>query len=590
MSIARKKPAVKVKKEKIAFDHTIREVYGINKTPGDIGVEIEVEFTGKVKQLAGKYWTTVQDGSLRNGLEYVLQVPVPIKDIPLALEELSKATKGGAYKFSNRCSVHVHVNVQELKLHEFVKACTAWWLVENLMTRTQGANREGNLFALRGKDAEAIILSFAEDVSNGFQNGPVVRPRSDPAQRYASLNLAALRKFGSMEFRFLRGTLDIEEIDFWVRALYNLVHNAKGMNLEAMVALASGGPLDKIELLDGLIGRAGRVHLVDAVGRDWPQMIDDNIHYGILLSNAYDGAMVKIMSKSGKYHGYRFDDNEDIDRGIDPFRDRLPERPPDLPSLWAVDEGPEARFAPAPMHRRNVQMGAYVSAAALGVRAADRPGFPVDDMGRQIRPAVPRMIRGHVERMTDEEIRVEVARRRLTGQAHDREIAETFEVELEYRALAEREQQRRRERIHNEMANEIIGEGEAQAGARLDDILNVNFRPAAGDVVEVQVGPAPAQLRREDVMRAFQQLRGHPGNWAQVYADAHFPPVPEPPAEAPQGEQANVVIVDDVVPAARDFNVAQEPMSAAEVEDRWRRAQLRAEWFVPEENEEERNF
>ena len=78
---------------------------------GDFGIEIEVEGQDLPNHRT-KFWDTVEDGSLRNGLEYVINGAISHKDVVPALEELQKAfdDEESELSFSFRTSVHVHMN------------------------------------------------------------------------------------------------------------------------------------------------------------------------------------------------------------------------------------------------------------------------------------------------------------------------------------------------------------------------------------------------------------------------------------------------------------------------------------------------
>ncbi len=81
-----------------------------------------------------------------------------------------------------------------------------------------GETREGNRFCLRTKDAEGVVEAVAGIIAT---NERLNLPQQD-VNRYASLNVDALGKFGSLEFRGMRGTLDKDVINVWVNALVRL--------------------------------------------------------------------------------------------------------------------------------------------------------------------------------------------------------------------------------------------------------------------------------------------------------------------------------------------------------------------------------
>lgn len=194
---------------------------------GEIGLEIECEgmdlFSTPIK-----WWSCHQDQSLRaHGehppIEYVLRKPVSREEVPDCLDYLSKKLKltGSTIDDSHRTSVHVHVNCQDLTLKQVYQYVCLYLIFEELLVEFSGPERVGNLFCLRAKDAEYFITVLenaitSEDFRELFSND----------LRYAACNTAALGRFGSLEFRSMRGTVDQELIQTWVDILLLLKDKA----------------------------------------------------------------------------------------------------------------------------------------------------------------------------------------------------------------------------------------------------------------------------------------------------------------------------------------------------------------------------
>lgn len=187
---------------------------------GEVGLEIECEGTNLFNTPVS-YWSCHQDGSLRpHGehppIEYVLRKPLNREEIPKALAYLTAKLKatGSSIDDSPRTSVHVHVNCQKLTLKQVYQFICLYLIFEDLLVSFSGPDRIGNLFCLRAKDAEyqIIVLEQAvqkEDYRELFSN----------ELRYSSCNVASLGKFGSLEFRSMRGTVDSKLIQQWVDIL-----------------------------------------------------------------------------------------------------------------------------------------------------------------------------------------------------------------------------------------------------------------------------------------------------------------------------------------------------------------------------------
>ena len=192
-------------------------------TEGDVGIEVEVE--GYNLPVTQKYWKMEDDGSLRGeSKEYVLKKPMPLSQARLALKYLGVMYNkhGSVVHDSVRAGVHVHINVQKLNIVELYNFMTVYIILENLLTKYCGESREGNLFCLRTGDAEYLLYQLVE----------VARSRRFKALvtddlRYASMNVKALGTYGSLEFRAMRGTRDLDAIYIWTEVLLNLREVAK---------------------------------------------------------------------------------------------------------------------------------------------------------------------------------------------------------------------------------------------------------------------------------------------------------------------------------------------------------------------------
>lgn len=195
-----------------------------SNTEGEVGLELEV--IGKQIPMSGfhktKLWKIHPDGSIKprvgeNAIEYVLAAPLARDRVPGALNELHAEfevfrSQIAEDRISN--SVHVHINAQTLTIQQVYTWLALYFIFEDLLVRWAGPDRVGNLFCLRARDAEGLIRMLkasAETDDFGIFN--------QTAYRYAAANVVSLTKFGSLEFRALRGTVDRPTIQLWVDTL-----------------------------------------------------------------------------------------------------------------------------------------------------------------------------------------------------------------------------------------------------------------------------------------------------------------------------------------------------------------------------------
>ena len=201
----------------------IYEILGLNTVKGEYGIEIEAE--GRNLELADTpTWRSEDDPSLRgvfpeSRCEWVLRQPILFKDVRKALKEINDIQKAATLKFSFRTSCHVHMNVQQMTYPQVLNVIYAYLLIEEPLLNYCGDVRKGNRFCLRARDAEGLLWTLRE-VFSGNPHDLVNFPNN--SIRYAAINLEAITKYGSLEFRSMRGTLDQEVLNNWVGMLNNL--------------------------------------------------------------------------------------------------------------------------------------------------------------------------------------------------------------------------------------------------------------------------------------------------------------------------------------------------------------------------------
>lgn len=206
------------------YNKPLNRIIGLGlKQDGMIGLEIECEGT-QLFTTPFKYWACHQDNSLRavkdhQPVEYVLSKPLDPPEIKKALEYLEQKLKqaGSSVVHSNRTSVHVHINCQKLTVRQLYCFILMYIIFEEVLIDWCSPERAGNLFTLRAKDSDYYItlLEAALKQSN-------FRSWTEHV-RYAACNVASIPKFGSLEFRALKGTVDIELITTWINMLLNIM-------------------------------------------------------------------------------------------------------------------------------------------------------------------------------------------------------------------------------------------------------------------------------------------------------------------------------------------------------------------------------
>jgi len=198
----------------------VKELVGlVRHTIGEVGLEIELEGHNLPKDPT-EYWVAHEDGSLRGeSVEYVLNQPIPRLLVSEVLQELNERLKNSTVVPSHRCSVHVHINAQELTAKEVFKWLTVYCCVEQILLEFCGDSRKGNLFCLSLRDSQFLVDTLRKSIESV---NPLYGLTCRENMRYAACNTQPLARFGSLEFRALFGTTNQEIIETWCDALLYL--------------------------------------------------------------------------------------------------------------------------------------------------------------------------------------------------------------------------------------------------------------------------------------------------------------------------------------------------------------------------------
>lgn len=230
------------------YDYSVADHFGVKSAKGEVGIEVEIEGRDIPEEL--QYWWAIhQDGSLRTrkpgdqAVEFVLKQPVPRENVVKSLVYLEKYLEKSTVYTSPRTSVHVHLNFQDKSMVQVMNMITLWYILEEPLVAWCGPERVANLFCLRAQDAEQIVtdlVAYLQTGANVFSN---------ENYRYAALNVNAIAKYGSLEFRALNGTVDGSRIAFWVDTLLMIKDKAcEYKNPREIIEQVSGlGPMGFVQ-------------------------------------------------------------------------------------------------------------------------------------------------------------------------------------------------------------------------------------------------------------------------------------------------------------------------------------------------------
>lgn len=173
------------------------------------------------------FWTYHEEGSLRDsGAEFVFTNPIFGVDAYNALRWLTEHAVASKWKCTKRTGIHAHVDVRDMEAPQLVGMCVLYAILEPILYKWIGGGRENSHFCLPLYRADQALLGTCNILSAALMDHRTDSHSTlilaETFQRYAGFNLNALAKFGSVEFRHMQTTHDLERIVDWGNMLLSL--------------------------------------------------------------------------------------------------------------------------------------------------------------------------------------------------------------------------------------------------------------------------------------------------------------------------------------------------------------------------------
>jgi hypothetical protein len=185
------------------------------------GVELEIEGLhneGRSYCVAGMQ--DHEDGSLRNnGREFVTS-PMNFANLEVTLNEFFAKNKFSSDNYSERCSVHVHANCQDMTLNQVRLVVSVYQVLEKVLFNFIKDGRDENIFCVPISETiiGSQIMSSAEEL---------FATANRKWRKYTALNLLPIYSYGTIEFRHMAGTSDVNRILQWCDIIGSMFKYAK---------------------------------------------------------------------------------------------------------------------------------------------------------------------------------------------------------------------------------------------------------------------------------------------------------------------------------------------------------------------------
>lgn len=210
----------------------------------------------KVKARIGKGWSAKADGSLRGPIDRASGhhrnaevISPPMYFTPASLLEVQAVTRELRYKgarHAERCGLHVHVGCENLSVVHVRQLCQWWYAVQRTVIAALPIWSYRQRFCVLMDSrtaADSQSVAFRDKVGLATLRGN---------ERYNALNLSALRKHGTVEFRFFNGSVHAAKVSAYIEFAVRLVSHASRNPMPPNTAFTST--------------RAGMHAVLDALG------------------------------------------------------------------------------------------------------------------------------------------------------------------------------------------------------------------------------------------------------------------------------------------------------------------------------------
>lgn len=175
---------------------------------------------------AGSLVRAVSDGSLRRGVEMVFATPLFGENAITAIDHMYAVKEQLNLAGSIRTSTHVHVNYSDIcdTAATIQSSIATFLLIEGAMCATAGTHREHNTFCVPSYLTNPAHENGYYDIVAAVNEEQVVSRLvriGDLENRYTALNISALFRHGTLEYRQL-GTVNREQLMLWINLLLSI--------------------------------------------------------------------------------------------------------------------------------------------------------------------------------------------------------------------------------------------------------------------------------------------------------------------------------------------------------------------------------
>lgn len=197
------------------------------------GIELEIENTGDITTVPSLFHITT-DGSLRNNGKEYISGPATYHTLYYGLSKFFKKNplvtlleEDGDYSplsnYSDRTSIHVHTNFRDMSLGDLASLLLLYQFLEKVLFAYCGEGREDNIFCTPLSQTLVVRNVLPQLLENKLDIPSLTRDWV----KYTALNISPLATYGTVEWRHMPGTNDLNKIAGWLRIIGAIIRTIK---------------------------------------------------------------------------------------------------------------------------------------------------------------------------------------------------------------------------------------------------------------------------------------------------------------------------------------------------------------------------
>lgn len=188
-----------------------------------VGIEHELEnSSSEDMDWSSDYWKAESDGSLRmRGIEYVLKAPLAGVELQHAINTLSRYVRRSDMQANERTSTHLHIDARDMNVKQLVTFFVVYTTFERAIFSLCDQSRMDNNFCVPTYKSGGVI-GRVRAVNNDPDSVSRMQELASSDYRYAAMNMAALQRFGSLEFRMRETLVDDDQLIDWINIFLSI--------------------------------------------------------------------------------------------------------------------------------------------------------------------------------------------------------------------------------------------------------------------------------------------------------------------------------------------------------------------------------